>query len=98
MIWEVRLKEMEAREYYKKQMQSKTINLRYNHTFYIYCDMCHQLSRMAAFNMKLIAVLNINQGAYIPKKLTQRRSMVRCQIYITGQTAKKNMKAFYITV
>ena len=92
MIWEVRLSEMEAREHYKKQIQSKTINLRYNHTFYIYCDMCHQLSRMAAFNMNLITVLNINQSAYEPKKLTQRRSMVRWQKNITSQTAKKIMK------
>ena len=49
-------------------------------------------STKAAFNMNLIAVLNINQSAYEPKKLTQRRSMVRWQKNITSQTAKKNMK------
>ena len=59
---------------------------------YTYCDMRHPPSPKAAFNMNLIAVLNINQSAYEPKKLTQRRSMVRWQKNITSQTAKKNMK------
>ena len=54
--------------------------------------MRHPPSPKAAFNMTLIAVLNINQSAYEPKKLTQRRSMVRWQKNITSQTAKKNMK------
>jgi hypothetical protein len=59
---------------------------------YTYCDVRHPPSTKAGFNMKLIAVLNINQSAYEPKKLTQRRSMVRWQKNITSQTAKKNMK------
>ena len=59
---------------------------------YTYCDMRHPPSPKAAFNMNLIAVLNINQSAYEPKKLTQRRSMVRWQKNITSQTAKKIMK------
>ena len=56
---------------------------------YIYCDVRHPPSTKAGFNMNLIAVLNINQSAYEPKKLTQRRSMVRWQKNITSQTAKK---------
>ena len=59
---------------------------------YTYCDVRHPPSTKAGFNMNLIAVLNINQSAYEPKKLTQRRSMVRWQKNITSQTAKKNMK------
>ena len=54
--------------------------------------MRHPPSPKADFNMTLIAELNINQSAYEPKKLTQRRSMVRWQKNITSQTAKKNMK------
>ena len=54
--------------------------------------MRHPPSPKADFDMTLIAELNINQSAYEPKKLTQRRSMVRCQKSITSQTAKKIMK------
>ena len=54
--------------------------------------MRHLPSPKAEFNMTLIAELNINQSAYEPKKLTQRRSMVRWQKNITSQTAKKIMK------
>ena len=63
----------------------------YNTTImiYIYCDMRHPPSTKAAFDMNLIAVLNINQSAYEPKKLTQRSSMVRCQNNMTNHTAKK---------
>ena len=59
---------------------------------YTYCDIRHPPSPKADFNLNLIAVWNINQSAYEPKKLTQRRSMVRWQKNITSQTAKKNMK------
>ena len=66
----------------------------YDNTIVIdtHCDVRHPPSTKAGFNMNLIAVLNINQSAYEPKKLTQRRSMVRWQKNITSQTAKKNMK------
>ena len=71
----------------------------YNKTIVIYtcCDVRDPSSTKAAFNMTLIAVLNINQSAYEPKKLTQRRSMVRWQKNITSQTpdSEKNYEAVF---
>ena len=54
--------------------------------------MCHPAQPTAAFNINALAVLNTNQSAYKPTKLTQRCSVKSHKEHTPANTAQKNMK------
>ena len=54
--------------------------------------MCHHAQPKTAFNINALAVLNTNQSAYKPMKLTQRCSVKSHKEHTQANTAQKNMK------
>ena len=54
--------------------------------------MCHHAQPKIAFDKYALTVLNTNQSAYKPTKLTQRCSVKLHKEHTPANTAQKNMK------